>query len=382
MVQFRNVLAFLALTALGADANRGNVQRRAAAAASPAVSPVDEQAQLAFLSDILGRPATPDMVANLDAAHMNNVIKTEVAKSNAQGLYPENTVVGALETKNPPSFAPGATRVVITGDRLKNVNAHALYAAASYCVNGLEGWNCGDRCVPGIKVVKTFKDQKTDTVAFVGYNAANSEILVVYRGTSSIRSAITDAKFWKADATQGLDRLKVPSDAKVHSGFLAAANIASDFVHQAINTILTTVPGSENWNLSVVGHSLGGAISILSAVELLDYLGDSWANKISVYTYGQPRTGNKAWAQWVETLPFASRITRTTHTNDIVPHVPPTLLSFMHHQTETWIDSKGALNTCSDSTSAEAKDCANSQLLFSIDAHLSGYTPMPIGAFC
>ncbi|KAJ3178446.1 hypothetical protein HDU87_003520 [Geranomyces variabilis] len=382
MVQFRNVLAFLALTALGADANRGNVQRRAAAAASPAVSPVNTQAQLAFLSDILGRPATPDMIANLDAAHMNSVIKTEVAKSNSQGLYPENTVVSALETKNPPKFAPAAKRIVITGDRLANINAHALYAAAAYCANGLSGWTCGDRCAPGIKVVSTFKDPNTDTVAYVGYNAANNEILVVYRGTSSIRSAITDAKFWKADATQGLDRLQVPSGAKVHSGFLAAANIASDFVHQSINTILTTVPGSQDWNLSVVGHSLGGAISILSAVELLDYLGDSWNDKISVYTYGQPRTGNQVWAEWVETLPFASRISRTTHTNDIVPHVPPTLLSFMHHQTETWIDSNGALNTCSDSTSAEAKDCANSEWLYSIDAHLAGYSPMPMGAFC
>ncbi|KAJ3160252.1 hypothetical protein HDU86_001090 [Geranomyces michiganensis] len=378
MVQFRNVLAFLALSALGADAR---IQRRASPV-SRAVSPADKQAQLAFLSDILGRPATPDMVANLDAARMNKVIQTEVAKSQAQGLYPENTVVGALEPKNPSNLAAATARTPITGTRLDNINAHALYAAASYCVNGLEGWNCGDRCVPGIKVVKTFKDAKTDTVAFVGYNAANKEILVVYRGTSSIRSAITDAKFWKADATQGLERLRVPDGAKVHSGFLQAANIAADFVHQTINTILTTVPGAKDWNLSVVGHSLGGAISVLSAIELLDYLGDSWANKISVYTYGQPRTGNKAWSEWVHTLPFASRITRTTHKNDIVPHVPPTLLSFMHHQTETWIDANGVTNTCSDSASSEAKDCANSQLLFSIDAHLSGYTPMPMGAFC
>jgi len=68
----------------------------------------------------------------------------------------------------------------------------------------------------------------------------------------------------------------------------------------------------------VTGHSLGGAIAVLTAAELsleeYDY------NLATVYTYGKPRVGNKKFAKW-----FDDRLEefRIIHYKDIIPANPP-----------------------------------------------------------
>ena len=68
----------------------------------------------------------------------------------------------------------------------------------------------------------------------------------------------------------------------------------------------------------VTGHSLGGAIAVLTAAELslekYDY------NLATVYTYGKPRVGNKKFASWFDDRLDGFRI---IHNKDIVPANPP-----------------------------------------------------------
>jgi hypothetical protein len=45
-----------------------------------------------------------------------------------------------------------------------------------------------------------------------------------------------------------------------------------------------------------------------------------------LYTYGQPRTGDRAFSDWV-TAQTADRCFRVVHGRDIVPHVPPEFLT-------------------------------------------------------
>jgi len=71
----------------------------------------------------------------------------------------------------------------------------------------------------------------------------------------------------------------------------------------------------------VTGHSLGAAVAVHCAAELgasshsLGYPIDG------VYTYGQPRVGNQAFADFYMVGTQVSW--RVTHHRDPVPHLPP-----------------------------------------------------------
>lgn len=80
----------------------------------------------------------------------------------------------------------------------------------------------------------------------------------------------------------------------------------------------------------VTGHSLGGAMAILCAADLKNLFG----NVDSTYTFGQPRVGNPAFASWFQsTHPNTFRLVDYA---DIVPHLPPSNLGFVHSNTQAW----------------------------------------------
>lgn len=76
-----------------------------------------------------------------------------------------------------------------------------------------------------------------------------------------------------------------------------------------------------------------------------------------LYTYGQPRVGNTAFAAYVFSQVADSF--RVIHYEDIVPHVPTIAMDYRHHNYEVWyqkdMKSYKVCNaedpTCSDSVS-------------------------------
>ena len=67
----------------------------------------------------------------------------------------------------------------------------------------------------------------------------------------------------------------------VHSGFYKAYTDARIDLRNTLKTYINNHPGAE---FHITGHSLGGAFSVLAAVDLMDL-----AKISSVYTFGQPR---------------------------------------------------------------------------------------------
>ena len=59
---------------------------------------------------------------------------------------------------------------------------------------------------------------------------------------------------------------------------------------------------------------------------------------IKQYNYGQPRLGNEALATYITNQNKGGNY-RVTHTNDIVPKLPPTLLGYHHFSPEYFISS-------------------------------------------
>ncbi len=90
---------------------------------------------------------------------------------------------------------------------------------------------------------------------------------------------------------------------------------------KALIRFLKRVAPQSTFNLHIVGHSLGGAIATIAAADLYLYLGPTAAS-MKVYTFGQPRVGNAAWAKWYNSLPFYNQSFRVTRFRDPVPRLP------------------------------------------------------------
>lgn len=57
---------------------------------------------------------------------------------------------------------------------------------------------------------------------------------------------------------------------------------------------------------------------------------------VTTYTFGEPRTGNQQWADFVDQQAPEGNMFRVTHANDGVPQTIPTADGYRHHSTEFW----------------------------------------------
>lgn len=148
----------------------------------------------------------------------------------------------------------------------------------------------------------------TDTQVLVQESA--DYIVVAFRGTSNLRDWITDAQFTQRLLVEEADG----AECKVHHGFLDAyESVISDLGHY-LSSIHRHRP------VFVTGHSLGGALAILAALELKRQGFDVR----QVYTFGQPRVGNKNFAN-LYNWSLKENTFAVVNEGDPVPLLPPLL---------------------------------------------------------
>lgn len=94
---------------------------------------------------------------------------------------------------------------------------------------------------------------------------------------------------------------------KVHQGFMNAFNSVADLT---ISNVSSELAEHSTHSLVSVGHSLGGALSSLGGVSLAANFPSA---HLKVYTFGQPRTGNSAYASLAEDLIGPENIFRGVH---------------------------------------------------------------------
>jgi predicted lipase len=85
------------------------------------------------------------------------------------------------------------------------------------------------------------------------------------------------------------------------------------------------------YNLVVTGHSLGAGIASIAATTL-----HGWGINTTTYTYGQPRTGNVAYAKYVDEK--MGGMYRVTYKDDGICQIPPATQGYRHHTTEYWVN--------------------------------------------
>ena len=108
----------------------------------------------------------------------------------------------------------------------------------------------------------------------------------------------------------------------------------------AVNNTLSTKGTS---SVTVVGHSLGGALALLDGVFLSLQLSEDVT--VKVISYGMPRVGNQLFANFVDSQ-LSGLVTHVNNMEDPIPTVPGMFLKFHHPSGEIHIQDSGAWDAC------------------------------------
>jgi len=256
--------------------------------------------------------------------------------------------VGGLPSLTPGVYNPSLAKVMhglssaaYTTCLYENPNLPAYKSATTKQTDWKKVWSCasatcGTDLAPltGFELVKTFRNVNVGGLngiaGFVGtmpLARGGTAIMVAVRGTNNFVNIITDLY---AIAKQ-MDVPGVPGT--IHSGF---ANAWSTLRGLGLKqTVINLKAKTKATQLFVTGHSLGGAVATLAALEL-----SALGFTTSLYTFGSPRVGGTKFAMHVNSKIKDSF--RIVHDNDLVPHVPLSTWFFVHVGKEVWFPSVNA----------------------------------------
>ncbi|XP_031503065.1 uncharacterized protein LOC116266111 isoform X2 [Nymphaea colorata] len=175
----------------------------------------------------------------------------------------------------------------------------------------------------------------TDTQVAFWRDPIKRRLVIAFRGTEQAK--------WKDLRTDlmlvpaGLNPERIGGDFKqeiqVHSGFLSAYDSVRNRILSLIRTSIGFVKDDSEetrptWHVYVTGHSLGGALSTLLALELSSsQMAKRRAISVTMYNFGSPRVGNKRFAEaYNEVVKDSWRI---VNHRDIIPTVPR-LMGYCH----------------------------------------------------
>ncbi|KAJ2560258.1 hypothetical protein GGH12_004963 [Coemansia sp. RSA 1822] len=205
---------------------------------------------------------------------------------------------------------------------------------AYYFLHQGSGFSCGPSCdIPLYKSVNlntTWHSSNPVSDGYIAISPEYKEIYVVWAGTRRIRSVAVDAMAIFEDFAPD-----VPGTT-VHVGFAESTNAVYPHI---LKNIRAAAEDNPDYKIVFVGHSLGGANAVLSALKFAkdnEYIKDS----IRVWTFGQPRVGNRQFAEYYTEM-LGNQTYRITYQGDIVPHVPPwQVLGYQHHPLEIHVINK------------------------------------------
>lgn len=271
----------------------------------------------------------------------------------------------------------------------------ALFSTAAYSADPQA---CLDEIFPGsgFEIVEILTADCDDFLFDYGecfaYTAVSFErkaILLAFRGTEEMVQLIDQIL-----AVLAIPKTDFKTGGKVQKYFSNAFEKLNPCVSGSVDELVKRYP---DFAVQITGHSLGGAIASLSSVALV-FDKTVRENRMSLYTFGMPRVGDKEYAINHDRL--VNNSWRVVHYKDPVSHLP--LCNVVtgcdvtngpyHHRTEVFYPSAYMTRYSSYAICAGNEDTHCSDGLISddpcltdinkcIDYHLH-YFSIPIGSYC
>lgn len=128
-------------------------------------------------------------------------------------------------------------------------------------------------------------------------------------------------------------------DCTVHAGFMTSWRQTRARIVPYLEQLVRMYPG---FQLTLVGHSLGGAVAALASLE---FHAHGWNPQVT--TFGEPRVGNWELTQYIDKIFLPDLATnktnmyrRVTHVDDPVPLLPLSEWGYNMHAGEIFISKK------------------------------------------
>lgn len=169
----------------------------------------------------------------------------------------------------------------------------------------------------------------SDTQGFIAQN--DRSVIVAFRGTQPNQPVD-----WLSDFQSSHETWGHPAG-RVHKGFYEALRAVWGHAIAGRDILPGRLTARGDRRIWITGHSLGGALAELCAAQA------SFVSHVpvrGVYTFGQPRVGDEAFAQAVHQA-LGTRIFRFVNDRDIVPRVPFFGMGFRHYGCEVFFDHQG-----------------------------------------
>ncbi|KAF8174959.1 lipase class 3 family protein [Pholiota molesta] len=226
------------------------------------------------------------------------------------------------------------------------------FASTAYCQPSTTiNWSCGANCAANSDFIPTASggDGSDTQFWYVGFSPSQNTVIVAHQGTDTaqIEADATDANAFLENLSSTLFP-GISSSVEAHSGF---ADEQAKTATAVLSAVQSTIKAHSATAVTIVGHSLGAAIALLDGVYLpLHISGVSF----KVITYGMPRVGNQAFANYVDAH---VTLTHINNKEDIVPIVPGRFLGYVHPSGEVhimdnnqWMSCPGQDNTSNECT--------------------------------
>ncbi|KAJ7035547.1 lipase, partial [Mycena alexandri] len=249
-----------------------------------------------------------------------------------------------------PQGSEGVT--AMSNAQVATYRLYTYFASAGYCpANSTLAWSCGANCLanPDFKPIASGGDGEF-VQYLVGRGAPRHALVVSHEGTrlNAIVSMLTDASILQT----ALNSTLFPgtgSEITVHAGFLDEHAKTAALILSAVEKALD--------RYTLVGHSLVscGALALLDSVYLPLHLPS--AVKFNTVTYGLPRVGNPAFANYVDAHLSLTRINNQYDSFMCIGRIPFPLLDYQHPAGEVHIQGSGEWDSCQGQEN-ESKLCS------------------------
>lgn len=268
----------------------------------------------------------------------------------------------------------------VSADIFSSLERLARLVDIAYCV-GTSGvsspFSCASRCkdFPNFELASTWNTGvlMSDSCGYVAVDHGSKDdgtmshskpaIIVAFRGTYSITNTVVDLSTVPQEyvpypepgdggtgkGNNNNSTEKRCTNCTVHMGFMQSWNQARKLVLPVLKNVKARYP---DYPIHLVGHSLGGAVACLAALELKMAMG--WDDLV-ITTFGEPQAGNVGFVDYVDRVfdlegeknlvegfrdPEEKVYRRVTHMDDPVPLLPLSEWGYRPHAGEIFITKK------------------------------------------